>query len=142
MDLVQLKKSLDNVIPKLNGIILQVLDDHEVQIKELIHIQLRKGERGDGQLITPQYSDAYARKKGRTVPDLKVDGSFWDSIYTEPENQVLKIDSDIKTRKGFELGQHLQKRYTNMILELTRSSREKLLSLISADLYKSIFKLI
>ena len=141
MDLISLRQSLENIIPRLNGIILQILDDHETQIKELIHIQLRKGERGDGQLISPQYSDKYARKKGFTVPDLKVDGSFWDSIYTEPENQVLKIDSDIKTRKGFELGQHLQKRYTNMILELTKSSREKLLSLIGNDLYKAIFKI-
>jgi hypothetical protein len=129
-DLIKFANNLKILSVNIEQVILDTLDEHEVQIKELIHIQLRKGERGDGQLITPQYSPAYAKKKGRTVPDLKIDGSFWDSIFTEIDKEVIKIDSDIRTRKGFELGQHLQLRYTEKILELTPESLNKLRNLI------------
>ncbi len=139
MDLVRLKRNVNALSDNLNNMVLEVLDDHELQIKELIHIQLRKGERGDGQLITPQYSDAYAQKKGRDVPDLKVSGEFWDDIKTEKANDVLLIDADTLTRKGFELAEHLEKRYTSKIYELTSESRSKLLELIMPDLQKAFY---
>jgi len=137
-DIVRVIRKLEYLKLHLLDIILESLDEHEVQIKELIHVQLRKGTKGDGQLITPQYSNKYAAKKGRTVPDLKVDGSYWDSIFTEPDNDVLLIKSEMKTRKGFELAEHLEERYTSKILELDAQSLQKLGKIILPSLKKRI----
>lgn len=135
MSLDRLEKNLVRL--DLIAIVLRVLDKHESDIQSLVRLQLQQGVRGDGQLISPQYTKAYAKKKKRTVPNLKVTGQFYSDIFTGIVGNVIHVDADTKA-KGFELGQHLQKRYTSKILELTRDSRVKLGQLIKNDLQKAI----
>lgn len=125
MDVVLIRDSINRVIPRIPLLLLEVLDENEAFIQKLINDQLAQGQRGDGQVITPQYSEAYAKKKGITIPDLKLTGEFYKSIFTEIADKVLLIDTN-RVEGGFALGQHLLKRYTDKILELTQQSLVKL----------------
>lgn len=122
--------NIEKLISNLRGIDIKVILEETVKeesdnIKSLIHVQLKQGYRGDGQLISPQYSKAYEKKKGRSVPDLKVSGQFWSDITPNYDDGIINVSADTRTRKGFELAEHLEKRYTSKIYELTPASTKK-----------------
>jgi len=124
MDLEQIRDGMKRTISLLDKLLIETLEENGKFIEDLIRLQLQKGQKKGG-LITPTYSKAYAAKKGFSVPNLKVLGNFYESIYTEAYSKGLIVDSKLKV-KSFDLGQHLQKRYTEQILELTAQSLEKL----------------
>lgn len=129
--------NLTYVSNNLFEIVLDELSKLDKQIKDLLHIQLRQGKRGDGQIISPQYSPGYAKKKGRTIPDLKLSGQFWDNIFTEVTGDVLSVSS-VRKVKSFDLADHLEKRYTSKIYELAPDGMKKLSDLLYSALYKRL----
>ena len=112
----------------------QELKKLEPEINKLITSQLGKGIKGDGSKIVPQYSDQYAKKKGKKTPDLKVSGSFWDSIkITSIQDNIAQIEGNL-TNKGFDVAKHHEKRYTSGIYELTKQNRDIIFAKLNSNI--------
>lgn len=78
--------------------------------------QLDEGILNTGQLISPQYKDSYAKRKKRTIPDLKLTGDYRNSLFIDIKNDGLKFGaSDFKDS-------FLSKRYTEDIKGLTKEN--------------------
>lgn len=133
----RLIKNINSARGSLTDYALAAIDEKETEIRELIHLQLRKGLRGDGQKITPDYSEGYAKRKGRTIPDLKVSGQYWGSIKTAIRNDIIDVTGERKS-KSFDVAEHLELRYTSKILELTPESMKKLAPKIWEIIIKKI----
>ena len=96
----------------------------EKQLLDLNRSQLIIGQKSDGQAITPKYSTNYAkRKKGSRsspTPDLKVTGKFYRSFQTKLTEKQIEIEGT-RESKGFDVAEHLEKRYSEDIYGLTEN---------------------
>ena len=71
-----------------------------------------RSERSDGGAITPKYSKAYARLKGKSTPDLKLTGAFQEAIFAKSTSKTFVLSSKDK-KKPF-----LVNRYSDNIFGL------------------------
>ena len=74
--------------------------------------QMLRSERSDGGAITPKYSKAYARLKGKSTPDLKLTGAFQEAIFAKSTSKTFVLSSKDK-KKPF-----LVNRYSDNIFGL------------------------
>ncbi len=99
----------------------QIKADSVEQTKD-IAAQLNRDDLSVGLLatsnpITPQYSPAYAKKKGTTTPNLYFTGAFYKGIFVEVNKTTLTFNSsDIKATP-------LEARYSKYIFGLTADSK-------------------
>lgn len=113
-----------NFILNLDIIFENALLSYEGEITRLNKENLSKGKTSEGDNIKPDYSPDYAKKKGKKTPDLFINGSFYDSIFVTTTNEPeLLVTSNLNV-KGFELADHLSKRYTVNIYGITDQQAE------------------
>lgn len=97
--------------------------------------QLDQGKKNDNNPITPFYSDAYAKKKGFQIPDLKDTGDFHNGIFVDYTQRGLNFDSrDYKT-------DILTEKYTVDIFGLTQENATKIFNEIYAKDYTYISRI-
>jgi hypothetical protein len=73
-----------------------------------------EGTREDGSKITPNYSTSYKIKYNKpNHVDLTLSGGYLKSYKTTIKNGIITIKGD-KDVKGFDLADHLRKRYGNI----------------------------
>jgi hypothetical protein len=114
---IQLQLKASELIAK--NIVAENEKNIEAAIPKMIRSnwkQLDEGRKNDNNPITPLYSPSYAKKKGFSIPDLKVTGDFRNSF-----------DIDFRTDKliwgaGDEKAPHLISRYGANILGLTEEN--------------------
>jgi hypothetical protein len=115
MNLMELHNNVTNVISEMRNIVLSLAIEAEPSIVELNRSQLWEGKTNEGKDITPKYSEnpffkskesaeKYANWKqkitpGKTrkkdVPNLFIDGTFYDSIYAKLYGDEININSNI-----------------------------------------------
>lgn len=110
-------ESLSKDLEKFISDFLNYLESPQIyeQITELKRDELFKGLRGDGNKITPNYNDVPAfagwylnykktldtYKLGDGTPDLYIDGTFHNSLFTAPEQKPAVYITDSDYSKAF-----------------------------------------
>jgi hypothetical protein len=123
--------TLTGLITKLKSLSVQriaeqTLKDHEETMADLQRSQLLKGRTSTGEAIVPDYAFVwYAKKKremnplaGYGTPDLKLTGSFHNSIKYRVSNGGIRIEANDPN--------NLEGRYKN-IFGLNQESRKELI---------------
>lgn len=115
----RLARKLEKLTPEaVEKIVLRVCKEHEAFAIELNLRQLDAGKDRLG-IKFPPYSPAYARKKGRKIPDLKLTGAFWKGFILNAGSFPLTITSkDAKTQK-------LVERYGTNLFNLSEVNTKK-----------------
>lgn len=135
MPFEQLLENIKNTRAKLPEIFGEALLTSDDEIVRLNQSNLRKGMLSTGELITPEYSDSYAARKGFNIPDLNLTGGFYGSIFVTETNEPgeIWITSD-EIRDGFALAAHLESVYSPDIYSITEEQLDKLFDGSTGDL--------
>jgi len=103
--IAELKMRYERSVKKQTGFMLKLNEK-----------QLDQGKKNNDNPITPFYTDAYAKKKKRNIPDLKDTGDFRDSFYIDVNQSGLNYwATDEKTT-------FLAEKYTTDIFGLTEDN--------------------
>lgn len=136
MTLSEVHSKISSLRSKVERIVVDEVNKAEPLLRSLIQQQLAQGQKAPGVNITPSYVPPYARKKKRMgsssspVPDLKVSGGFWNNIeITGNQGLVFQIESK-RNAGSFNLAEHLEKRYTSQIYELTPDNYNRFINSI------------
>lgn len=126
--------SIDVTLRSLDDQALRIVAEIQDKITDLNKDQLMQGLDGTGQKLKPKYSRVrYARAKnsvnplpGYGTPDLKLTGKYYTSLYVVANNDnTFEINSD-RTEKGFDLAGHLEEKYGENHLLLTKENEDKI----------------
>lgn len=116
---------------ELDSIILRVVKEHEDYAIELNYSQLDKGKDRLGNTLKP-YSKAYAKKKGRKLPDLLLTGKFRSNFILRADKFPIEIYSpDEKTDL-------LVKKYGSNIFNLSQTNTLKFARYVKPFIQKAI----
>jgi len=107
----------------------------EQKAKELIEYQtgqLFKGIRSDGSKITPPYAASTKKAKARKgQPTNRVTlfdkGNYYKSFKVKPFKSYVEMTSFLEVQRGFDLAEHLRKKYGDNIEGLIEKNEEKFL---------------
>lgn len=114
MNLTQLHNNCSDVIENLSDIVLGLAMEATPSIVDLNRNQMYEGETNEGKDISPKYSEdpyfktkesaaRYAewkqkitpgKKRKKDVPNLFINGAFYDSLYAKIYNQEIIVNSD------------------------------------------------
>jgi len=73
--------------------IAKAVQDNKKPIVDLNIEQMHSSKLSTGQPISPPYSDAYAKKKGFSKPNLKLKGNFQGKMRLKTNKSIYSIDS-------------------------------------------------
>lgn len=128
---------INNVINISANLSLYVAKAGEKSKEELADLnveQMNEGLLSTGKKITPKYSKAYAKFKGFSTPNLKLEGDFQSGVYVERKGNRLLYDSkDEKSNK-------LEEKYTSDIFSIAQKNEQKAADEMDDDLLNSIDK--
>ena len=98
MTVSELRKKSNAFVRDLDLNILLAVEAVEEEIVDLNRGQMLSSTRSDGQAITPEYSPAYAARKGFSAPNLKLTGDFQSEMDLIVEgNEYIITSFDFKT---------------------------------------------
>lgn len=128
----QIKKISEEVIEKIT---LRVIKENEDYAIELNQQQLHAGKDRIG-IPLPMYTPAYAKKKGRKLPDLYLTGQFWRDFTLNADKFPVEITStDKKTAI-------LIARYGANIFNLSEVNTRKFAKYVKPKIQSEIAKLL
>jgi hypothetical protein len=98
----QLRKNSNQIVANLNTIIATLIEDNDKKLIELNQQQLKNNKNADGKKITPDYSAAYARKKGYKKVDGYLSGEMYQAMdAVVDENQYTYNLTSFSESAGF-----------------------------------------
>jgi hypothetical protein len=132
-------RNIETVRGELTEIAIDAILLEDKTIIALNRKQLQQGRRADDELISPNYSNQYAKKKGRKVPNLKVSGEFYDNIYVYKDNNFVSVSSQ-RTENGFDVADRLEEMYTSEIYGINSNNKKYVVPKIWGNIFKTILK--
>jgi len=127
--------------------IQKILKGKEQEIINLLtKEQIYKGIKGDGSAITPTYTPQYQKIKQakglyQGFVDLHLSGDYLESFKAVYQKEDVIIESN-RMEEGFNLSEHLKKRYGSLVEEFTNEHYLMVIELIKSGLYDDIKKTI
>jgi hypothetical protein len=121
MELQEFTTALTSLINNWDNLMDEFFDSIGPDLIDENTAQLDAGLNSNGYELPEYRSDEYAAFKGRTIPDLKLTGDFWEGFVIEQTKSNLKIwSTDSKTDK-------LVKKYGSDIFGLTDERLDRLI---------------
>ena len=120
MGINQIRKQSNAFVRNLEVHISQSIENVSDDIVDLNRKQMLRGKRSDEQKIVPKYSKRYAKRKGFTTPNLKLEGDFQDDmdlIVNENQGEVVITSFDYKNP-------FLVNRYTDKIFGIPKTKQQ------------------
>lgn len=138
MGIASIAKRSNKFVAGLKVFVAQSVENSEEGLVILNRDQMLRSLRADGQTISPPYSEPYARKKGRSDPNLIVKGEFQDEMFlsvNENDGTFFLSSFDFKMR-------FLVKRYGIKIFGIMPANRPKAQKLTTAQLTKLYYSFV
>lgn len=112
---------------------LKVVEKKSFELIEMQTGQLFKGTRSDGSKIEPPYaSSTIKQKKRKGQPTGRVTlfdkGNYYKSFKVKPFRSYVELTSFYEVERGFDLAEHLRKKYGKEIEGLIKKNEDKFLS--------------
>lgn len=107
---------------RIQAVDIELIIQQSIEQTKDVAAQLNRDDLSVGLLatsnpITPRYSPAYAKKKGKLTPDLYSTGDFYKGIFAKVNAKTIDFGStDIKAAS-------LEARYTKFIYGLTANAK-------------------
>lgn len=132
----ELSKSLATITERvIDETVLKVIRRNASYALDLNRAQLDAGKDREGFKLPP-YTKAYAKKKGRKIPNLKLTGAFWKGFRLNADKFPISITSvDKKTDK-------LVERYGENIFNLSESNAKKFAAYCEPEIKIELWKIV
>lgn len=129
-----LRKKMNAFVDNINVNVAIAVENVEDQLLKFNEDQLAMGKNKKGSNISPLYSEAYAKKKGFSIPDLKLTGDFIAARFVSVNENDLTYfvgSEDDKTT-------HLLERYGEDVLSVPENKQSDAKALTTKELGKMV----
>jgi hypothetical protein len=135
VELKKLHKNTIEVSKNLNSLVAIAGEKNKEELADLNVSQLEKGISGDGKKMKPDYSKPYAAFKGFKTPNLKVEGTYHESIDMEAKADKWLFYSK---NEGSKKVNFLEDHYNNTQYGIAPQNEQKAADEIEPDLFKEV----